>query len=65
MNAVLQRLIEIANEPFAPTNIVAIALIGVFYIMYRHQTKRLYQMHVVLVDLANQIVKNNNQISGL
>jgi hypothetical protein len=55
MNVFLQQLIEFAAEPFALPNIAALFLIGVFYLMLRHQTKRLYQMHVILVETANRI----------
>ena len=41
--------------PFALPNIAPLFLIGVFYLMLRHQTKRLYQMHVILVETANRI----------
>jgi hypothetical protein len=57
MNVFLQQLIEFAVEPFALPNIAALFLIGVFYLMLRHQTKRLYQMHVILVETANRIAQ--------
>jgi hypothetical protein len=46
MNALSQQLIEFAMAPFALPNIAAPFFIGVFYLMLRHQTKRLYRMHV-------------------
>jgi hypothetical protein len=58
MNAFFQQLIAFAMEPFALPNIAAWFFIGVFYLMLRHQTKRLYQMHVILVETANRIAQN-------
>jgi hypothetical protein len=43
MNVFLQQLIEFAMEPFALPNIAALFFIGIFYLMLRHQTKRLYR----------------------
>ena len=62
MNVFLQQLIEFAMEPFALPNIAALFFIGVFYLMLRHQTKRLYQMHVILVETANRIAQDQKPV---
>jgi hypothetical protein len=62
MTAFFQQLIAFAIEPFAPPNIAALFFIGVFYLMLRHQTKRPYQMHVILVESANRIAHNQKPV---
>jgi hypothetical protein len=56
MNAFFRQLIEFAMEPFALPNIAALFFIGIIYLMLRHQTKRLHQMHMILVETANRAV---------
>jgi hypothetical protein len=53
-----QQLIEFAMEPFALPNVAALF----FYLMLRHQTKRLYQMHVILVETANRIAQDQRPV---